>query len=418
MKKFALSLLLVLIMSTVVQAKTVVVPVEGDINGALANFVDEVLSGLGDDDTAVLKVDTYGGQIVAAEAIKDSIFATPARTVAVVDNKAESAGVLITMAAEKVYMVRGSTMGSAEPVPNSEKILSYWRSVLEDTASQRGRDPQAVAAMADADINIPGVVEKGKLLNVNGDKAKTLGLADGYVDNFDAALDSEHLRADETARMDTTDRFVNFISQQTVASTLLTLGILAFVVEMFMPGFGIGGILSIIFFALYFTGTLITGNSSWHAIAIFALGLILVVIEVMMPGFGLAGVSGIVAIFTGLFLSMPSVEAAVTSLSIALVLTILLVIFMVKRGMKSVLFSRLQLSHASTREGGYLSVDTPLIAIGDCAVTKTVMRPTGYIIFNGMQYEAISVDGYIEKNEAVEVYKVEGSKVFVRRSHV
>lgn len=415
MKKILLSILMVLLFANLVSAKTIIVPIEGEINTAKSNFVKDSLKDLSENDTVILKIDTYGGSVVAAEQIKNSIFNTSAKTISVVDNKAESAGVLITISSDKVYMVEGATIGSAEPIPNTEKTLSYWRSILADTAQRKGRDENIIVSMADSDVQIEGVVEKGKLLNLNSQKSKELGIADEVVLNFNEALEKENLKDAEMINMSLQNKFIDIISSQSISSLLLIIGMGAMAIELFMPGFGVGGILSIIAFGLFFIGNIIAGNATWYAIAVFILGLILVLIEIMMPGFGIAGISGIIALVTGIIFAMGSLEIAVKSLSMAIIVTVLLVIFMIKKGMKSPIFTKLMLDNTLNSGEGFLSVDNAMLQVGDICITKTVMKPTGYIYYDNKQYEAISVDGYIEKDVEVEVCKVEKSKIYIRR---
>ena len=182
-----------------------------------------------------------------------------------------------------------------------------------------------------------------------------------------------------------------------------------------MPGFGVGGVLSIIAFGLFFIGNIFAGNASWYAIAIFVLGLILIFIEIMMPGFGIAGIGGIISLVLGVVFAMGSLEVAIKSLSLAIIVTFAIGMFMVKKGMKTNLFNSLKLNNSLSSEEGFLSVDTANLNVGDICLTKTVMKPTGFIEYMDVKYEAISVDGYIDKNVEVEVSKVEKSKIYVRR---
>lgn len=415
MKKLLLSILLVVMFINIVSAKTLIVPIDGEINSAKAGFVEESLKNLNSDDTAIIRINTYGGAIISAEEIRNSIMGTDAKTISVVDNKAESAGVLITISSDKVYMVEGATIGSAEPIPNTEKTLSYWRSILSDTAERKNRDAQIIMSMADSDIEIDGIIEKGKLLNLNANKSKELGITDEVVKNFDDVLKNENISEYEVAEMDFADKFLDFISSQSISSLLLIVGMAAMVIELFIPGFGIGGIISIIAFGLFFTGNFVAGNSSWYSVAIFILGLILVGIEIMMPGFGIAGIGGIISIVTGLLFAMGDLGVAVKSLATAIIITGIIIVVMVKNGHKLPLFNKLTLKNTLSSDKGFVSVDNANLQIGDVCITVSVMKPIGDIRFNEEIYEAISLDGYIEKGTEVEVCKIEKSKNYVRR---
>ncbi len=109
-----------------------VIPIKGEINKATYQFVKTKVEEISKYRPAaiIFEIDTYGGFIDNAIAIKDVIMEINTPTISFVNNKAESAGVLITIAGEKIVMAEGSTIGSAEPIPNTEKIISMWVTLL------------------------------------------------------------------------------------------------------------------------------------------------------------------------------------------------------------------------------------------------------------------------------------------------
>ena len=109
-------------------------------------------------------------------------------TIAYVNGEAISAGTLITISAEKIYMSLSSTIGAAETRPNEEKYISYWSGKLRNVAQIRGRDLVLVAAMADADIEIEGIIQKGKLLTLTSQEAAELNFIDGITSSIDDIL--------------------------------------------------------------------------------------------------------------------------------------------------------------------------------------------------------------------------------------
>ena len=197
-KKFFFIVLLILLIfgqNTIADSNlgdVYVVPIKGEINAATSNFLQTTLNKILKEspEAIIFEIDTYGGQIGSAEKVKNQIMALDVPTISFVNNKAESAGVLITISSEKVVMARSSTIGSAETIPNTEKILSMWRSFLRDVAQQRGRDAKIIEAMADQDINIEGITEEGKLLNLTSTEALKLGVADLISDDYKEILES------------------------------------------------------------------------------------------------------------------------------------------------------------------------------------------------------------------------------------
>jgi membrane-bound serine protease (ClpP class) len=154
----------------------VVVPIEGVIELGLAPFVKRVLEDATETRAAavILQIDTFGGRVDAAVQIRDALLTAKVHTVAFVNKRAISAGALIGLAAQTLVMSTGSTIGAAAPLetgapgaeakPASEKTTSYVRKEFRATAEARKRPLLLAEAMVDADVIVPGVVEKGKLL--------------------------------------------------------------------------------------------------------------------------------------------------------------------------------------------------------------------------------------------------------------
>lgn len=167
--------------STVAQEKRPVVyvaPIEGVIDLGLAPFVQRVIDEAQAAGAAavILEINTFGGRVDAAVLIRDALLNARVRTIAFVNKRAISAGALISLSAENLVMAGGGTIGAATPVqmgqpgaaaqPVAEKTVSYMRKEFRATAESRKRPPLLAEAMVDADVEIPGVIEKGKLLTL------------------------------------------------------------------------------------------------------------------------------------------------------------------------------------------------------------------------------------------------------------
>ena len=155
-----------------------IAPIEGMIDLGLAPFVQRVLNEAAQEGAAavVLEINTFGGRVDAAVLIRDALLNARVPTVAFVNKRAISAGALISLAAEKIVMANGGTIGAATPVamgqpgapaqPVAEKTVSYVRKEFRATAEARKRPPIIAEAMVDADVEIPGLIQKGKLLTL------------------------------------------------------------------------------------------------------------------------------------------------------------------------------------------------------------------------------------------------------------
>lgn len=209
----------------------------------------------------------------------------------------------------------------------------------------------------------------------------------------------------------------SIFSNDYIFTILLIVAIVGALLEILTPGFGLGGIISIAAFAIFFWGNICMGNTNWFEILLFVLGLLLLAFEIMIPGFGVAGISGILAISAAIVLSMKDIYFAIFSLAIALVIAIALGVALFKRGIDSELINRLRLFTESSSEKGYVGVKSEEVKNGDVLITKTALRPTGYANFHEEKIEVISDVGFIGKNEEVRVVRISGARVFVEKNN-
>jgi membrane-bound serine protease (ClpP class) len=111
----------------------------------------------------ILDINTPGGGLDAALQMRQALLDSPVRTIAFVNRNTLSAGALLTIAANEIYMVPGAVIGAATPVmasgePVDEKSISAVRSTFRSTAEVRGRDPRLAEAMVDPSVSIEGLV--------------------------------------------------------------------------------------------------------------------------------------------------------------------------------------------------------------------------------------------------------------------
>ena len=401
------------------KSNVAVIPIEGEINKATYNFVNDSLKDIDYQQTkaVIFEIDTYGGLVDQAIKIKDLIISAPVQTIAFVNNKAVSAGVLVTIAADKIVMSNAAIIGSAETVPNTEKILSMWRGVLRDTAQLKGRDPVLIESMADKDIIIDKVVDEGKLLNVTSSEANSLSLSDATANTYEEILQSFNIEAEsiDIVSESLQVKLAKYIASPYMAALLLTIGFVGLVVEVLTPGFGVGGTISIVGFGLYFGGNILAGNSNWTSLLLFVIGILLLVVAMVVPGFGIPEVGGLLFMFGGVVLAVDSVSSALLSLSIAIILTTIITVILVKLGFRSKLLNKIVHKSNHTSDRGFLSTNPMDIYLNKEGITQTELRPTGFIEIDGKRLDALAEGGLIPKNSKVKVVKIEGSKIFVRR---
>ncbi len=396
-----------------------VIPIEGEINKATYQFVDSMLDQITQDNASavIFDIDTYGGLISEADKIKELIMKLEIPTIGFVNTKAESAGVLITISNKKVVMAEGATIGSAETIPNTEKVMSLWLNWLRTTAEDRGRDSEIIASMADKDIAIEGVVRKGELLNLNYREAVDLGISDFISNDYGDILSKLDIEYNNIVvfEKDFKTRLAQFVVNPYVATALLAMGFIGLVIEIFTPGFAAGGTISLISFALFFGGNFLAGNSNLSEIILFIVGIILLLIEAAVPGFGVPGIGGIISVVLSIILASGSPQTAILSLVISLTLTIIITIILVKYGARSPYLDKVILSTKQENSKGYISSKISKQYLGEEGMAITTLRPAGTIQIGDERIDAVSEGDFINKGDKVKVVKVQGSRVVVRK---
>jgi membrane-bound serine protease (ClpP class) len=397
-----------------------VVPVQGEITPAMAAFVGKQIE-LANAEKAegiLIVISTLGGRVNAAFDIKKAMLNSKIPVAVYVVDRAVSAGALISIAADSIIMAPGSHMGSAEPIPYSEKNVAAVSGEFRATAELKGRDPQIAAAMVDKTIVIPGLKEKGSLLDLTAEEAKKYGYADAVVDDVDGAL--RHMGWSNAQireiKPDFKVRMAQFLTRMDVASLLLMVGMVAFIIEVFVPGFGLPGITGIICFALYFGGNFLAGNTEWWAVMLFIIGIGLLIIEMTIPGFGVFGVSGIVAILAGLVFSASNPVKGMISVGIAVVTALVAVPVLWKTLGGSHLFRRIVLTEKVVDEDVEHSEISQLShLVGKTGTAITILRPAGIVDIDGIKYDVVSDGECILPGAKVKVVEAVGTKIVVTR---
>ncbi len=405
------------------------VPVEGVIDLGLAPFLGRVLAEAeaGGAAALVLEINTFGGRLDAAVLIRDALLGARLPTAAFVNRRAISAGALIGLACEKLYVAEGATIGAATPVeagegqaqPVTEKTVSYVRKEFRATAESRGRPPLVAEAMVDADVEVPGLVEKGKLLTLTAEEALAQGVADLRADTLEEVLGHLGLAGAEVRRPGFTwaERLVRFLTNPVVSSLLMSLGVLGILVEIRTPGFGVPGLVGVASLALFFWGHWLVQLAGWEELLLAATGVLLVALEVFVfPGFGVAGVLGIAALVAGLGFTLVGEGASWAALGGAVGRVALSLLIAAGAGLALLrVFPRLPF-------GRRLVLATELPAapedrrwLGARGVTRSPLRPAGIAEIDGERVDVVSEGDLIDAGEPVEVVRVEGNRVVVRR---
>jgi membrane-bound serine protease (ClpP class) len=415
-----------------------VVPIEGMIDLGLAPFIQRVLKEASDNQAAavVLEINTFGGRVDAAVQIRDALLDSNITTIAFINKRAISAGALISLASSKIAMASGGTIGAATPVqagqpgegakPVEEKTVSYVSKEFRSTAEARDRPPRIAEAMVDADVAIPNVINKGKLLTLTTAEAIRLKVADIEANTVMDALVAFGISDAELLyrKPNWAENIVRTLTHPVVSSLLISIALVGILVELRTPGFGFAGAIGISSLSLFLWGHWIAQLAGWEEVLIALAGIVLLVIELfVIPGFGIVGILGILAILAGLVLSlvgagdtpqviMMSVMRVMISLGIAIVVTLVLMKFLPRTPFGRRLVLETELSAGS---GFDSSPPSDHRLIGKQGVSSTPLHPSGIAEFHGERVDVVSEGELIDAGVAVKVVKVDGNRVVVRR---
>lgn len=413
-----------------------VVPIDGIIDLGLAPFLTRTIQQAKEAGASavLLDINTFGGRVDAAVAMRDTLLNSPVRSIAFVNQRAISAGALIALACETLVMTKGGTIGAAAPVmsgggetrPADEKSVSYVRKEFRATAEFRNRPPQFAEAMVDADVEIAGVSAKGKLLTLTTSEAIEHKVAELTAGTIDAALQAAGLPDAQIryAAQTWAETFVRFVTNPIVSSLLMTVGILGVLVEIRTPGFGMPGIVGLLSLGLFFWGHWIVRLAGWEELLLVFLGVLLIVLEVLvLPGMTVAGVAGVIALVAGLGMTLVGSGATVSSIVAALgrvAISLLLAMagaFALLRMLPRLPFGRrLVLETGMQSNLGYSSApESDRRWMGRAGIALSPLRPAGIAEIDGVRIDVVSDGGFIDAGASIEVTRVDGNRIVVRQ---
>ena len=353
--------------------KVYVIPIQDVIDLGIPGLVNRGidLAESNNADLILFDIDTFGGRVDAATQIKDAIASTEIETIAFINRRAISAGSLISLSCDQIYMTEGATIGATSVVDmsgskQSEKSQSYMREEMAATAEKSGKNPEIARGMVDEELSFEFLIvegdtltvtdiegrKEGKLITLTTELALKYGIADGKSENVEELLKSLNIEDYQITMVDEnwSENVVRILTNPTVSSLLTTFGTIGVISELYSAGWGIGGTIGIISLTLALGAGYLTQLASATDLLIVFFGLAMLFIEfVAIPGFGLFGITGIVVLFYGLYLLLipdipvgPEVYSeAMDGFSWAIVVGIFGIIFLLRIIGKSTFFQKL-----------------------------------------------------------------------------
>ncbi len=387
-------------------------------------------------DYLVIDMDTYGGAVTDADEIRTRILEYKKPVLVFINKDAASAGALISIACDSIYMAPGASIGAATVVMGGsgeaapDKYQSYMRSIMRSTAEAKGRNPKIAEAMVDEDLEIEGITKKGEVITFSTSEAIEYNFCEAQVNSIEEVLERNNI-TDYTLtefELGTSEKVISFFINPFISGILILIIIGGIYFELQTPGIGFPLIASIIALVLYLTPYYLNGLAeNWEIITFFA-GIILLALEVfIIPGFGLAGVSGLILTIGSLILIMLNNDAfdfsfvdinellkASLSALAGLFGGIVLMFLGGVRLTNTKYFKKVALQTTQAREAGYTSNFKKGSYIGKKGTAYTVLRPSGKIMIEDEVYDAYTRGDYINRGAPIVVVNEEGTSLRVR----
>ena len=437
------------------ECKVYTFPINGDIMPAQQRLVSKCLTEAREQETdlVVIRMNTYGGLVNVADSIRTMILNYPTPIWVYIDNQAASAGALIALAADRIYMHPGGSIGAASVVdqngqPMPDKFQSFMRATMRATAESHGqvieriengdtirrwwRDPQTAEAMVGRTVADSTTVN---VLTFTSSEAVKNHFSEGTASSLKETLAQGGVETYTLTeyRPTTLDRLLAWLMNPVVQGIFVMMIVGGIYFELQSPGIGFALVVAILGAVLYFAPLYLEGVAQNWELILFIIGLVLLAVEIfVLPGFGIAGVAGIVAVILGLSFAaidndllrhLPTGEITVgwilqPILIVIIAATAALIggLLLSKRFLTGTtpLQRKVVLTAEMAPEQGYVS--HPQVAselIGKTAEVAAVLRPSGRVIIDGIYYDAIAEEGqFIPRGKQVIITRFEGGVVY------
>jgi membrane-bound serine protease (ClpP class) len=385
-------------------------------------------------DYVILDLDTYGGAVNAADSIRSAILRYEKPVVAFVNMQAASAGALISIACDSIYMKTGSSIGAATVVSQTGEVMpdkyqSFMRGMMRATAEATGRDPHIAESMTDT----------ANVLSLTPTEAIAVGFCEGICETEyevaeKIAADNEFIIKNMEDDMTWLDKLIQFLLNPLLQSIFMMMIIGGIFVEIRTPGIGLPLLTAIVGALLYFAPAYIGHLAQSWEILLFVVGLILIAVEIfVLPGFGVCGISGIVAVIVALAFSMVdnielfhwdgtlNLRPIIQPLGIVVLSSTAAIfgsVWIVRKLYDTHSFDHVALRQEMKSEDGFTGVVSGLESyVGQDVTVFTDMRPGGKVITSdGRILEAtLKFGGFVSKGETLKVVSAEQGRLYCEK---
>lgn len=433
-----------------------VLPIEGMIEPALLYVLRRGVAEAERNgaNALVFTMDTPGGTLDAAREIVYLIQGFDGPTYTLVTKSAFSAGAIIALATDHIYMQPGTVIGDAMPISVSplggvkempeaiqEKMVSGVAAMVRSAAQQNGHDPLLAEAMVRRELEYKIgdkiICPKGQLLTLTDVEAAQLHeqrqgplLSRGTVKNLDdllsrIGLEHAEIRQFQVSRAEKVARMISAF-----APIFLIGGLLGVYIEIKTPGFGLPGLLGLLCLAIFFWGHHIAGLAGFEDVLIFLVGIILLALEIfVIPGFGVTGILGMALIVFALFKAMiihypggpilpeadwPHFDLQLLSLTGSLLASVALVGLLARYLPETRIGNRLILQASEKSSEGYVARSAiALLSPGATGVAITPLKPGGSAQFGHKKFSVVTQGEFIDAGSPVSLVEQKGMRLIV-----
>jgi len=433
----------------------VVVPLRGEISNSLLLFLRRAVKTAESNAASaiIFEMNTYGGRGDAAADIANALNHTTIPTYTFINANAGSAGALVALATQHIYMSPVSAIGAAAPIlatgedlpaTAKEKTISYWSALLRSSAIKNGHNPDIAEAFMNKEKEVKigdrVIHPKGAVLTLNAQEAteKINGkpvLAEGIVDSVVDLTKKAGLKSDVATIEPTGFEQIAFWITS-LAPLLLLLGILGAYLEFKIPGVSWPGIIAAICFALFFLGHYLAGLAGWEVVALFLMGIVLILIEILFFAHStiVFGVVGVFLILASLLWTMidrypgqdffPSgkmLAVPLLNMFIAILGAFVVIALLARYLPRTSIYRRFALMSSNppgpSLAGAARHFATALeLAPGTQGTAITVLRPSGKARFADHVVDVITEGEFISPQTPVTVIQTDGMRVVVKSS--
>jgi membrane-bound serine protease (ClpP class) len=383
-------------------------------------------------DFIILDLDTYGGAVDAADSIRSAILRCDIPVVAYINMQAASAGALISIACDSIYMKTGSSIGAATVVSTTgsvmpDKYQSFMRGMMRSTAEANGRNPKIAEAMVDT----------AHVLSLTPSEAIKVGYCEGVCESVDEV--AQNLTKGqpggyriESVQLSPSEKAVLFMMNPILQAIFLIMIIGGIYIEFKTPGIGVPIAVAILGAILYFSPLYIQSLAQNWEILLFIVGLILLGMELfVIPGFGVCGITGIVSIVVSLTFAAVDNDlvfngkgdfnymAVLLPFGLVIISAFIAItgsIFLVHKLYPTKTFDYVALRQSLDEKDGFVGVKTGMDSlVGNEATVFNDLKPSGKVMVNGRVYEATLTFGYAAKGESVRIVKAEQGRLYCEK---